>query len=122
MGKALLAMRASNDMSSEQQLGLMMAMTAMGGACAQHIKVFIQDLTVEEKGKTLELYMGELAILFENVDACRWLSEHVDLIDDVSLRLTRYICHKNLENAYELLQLSRVTDVTESLDIFNCVA
>ena len=100
----------------------MMAMTAMGGACAQHIKVFIQDLTAEEKSRTLELYMGELAIFFENTDACRWLSEHVDLIDDVTLRLTRYICRKGLENAYELLQLSRITDITESLDIFNSVA
>ena len=109
--QALLKTRVISTMDENTILGLMMAMTALNGATAGHVAVFVADLTHDVRQKILGLFKSELTKIFPNPEVCKWLTEHLRLMHAESLHLARFLCSKRGVRAYDILQLSRVCEI-----------
>ena len=96
----------------------MLAMTASGSTSAAHIGTFVGDLEPQDKEQVLTLYQAELSILFSDEDVVRWMALFPDQIAGASIRLASHLCESKTNHAFEILQISRVTQLPEELDIF----
>ena len=95
-------------MKVEAMLGLIMAMTAIGGAATQHVGTFMKDIEESELASLRSLYQTNLIVLYGNWEVCKWIARNASYLDEESLKLAKYLCEKNIAKPYDLMQISLV--------------
>jgi hypothetical protein len=87
----MLKVFASSTMEYDSMVGLMLAMTALGGIVSLHIARFVGDLEPSTRHHVLGLYEGKLSLLFKDARVCKWIASNVDYVTHDIINLAKYI-------------------------------
>ena len=118
---ALLELKASALMKRDAMLGILMACTALGEITSSHIPIFLKGMDPVKCQELVALYQSNLTALYDDDEVCRWLAQHLGLLNEPTLRLAKHLCDKHVSNAYDILEIHRVCTLPESLDTFTTV-
>ena len=95
-------------MKVEAMLGLIMAMTALGGATTQHVGIFMKDIEEGELARLRSLYQANLSVLYGNREVCQWMARNASYLDEASLKLAKCLCEQSVAKPYDLMQISLI--------------
>ena len=89
-------------------LGIMLMMVCLADFDITQFGTFVSDLKIEARRAILSRFQSALTYIYANEDICRWIAEFPHLLCRERLKLVSYLSSKDVEGAYQVLQISRV--------------